>query len=70
MTRTYSEVRCYSPILDCEISRISMADDRGGEFFVEIEGQGKKYRQAKDEALTDLAEAIEMGLFPGRVTRS
>lgn len=67
---TYSEIRLYSPIKDCLVSRLSMADTRGGEFWMEIEGEGKAYRKAKAAALEDLTEAITMGLQPGKVVRN
>lgn len=70
MAAVYSEIRLYSPMKDCVVSRLSMADTRGGEFWMEIEGEGKSYRAAKEAALSDLMEAIEMGLEPGRVVRS
>lgn len=70
MSREYLEFRCYSPIYDCEVSRISMADDRGAEFWMEVQGTGKAYREAKRDALDDLSEAIDMGLEPGKVVRS
>lgn len=44
-----------------------MADEQGLEFFIEIEGEGAAYRNAKAQALDDLAQAIELGLNPGRV---
>jgi hypothetical protein len=65
--KVYSEYRTYSPIKDCLISRISMADERGGEFWMEIDGDGKTYREARDRALADIQEAIERGLLPGKV---
>lgn len=67
MTREYSEFRCYSPLKDCLVSRVSMADSHGMEFWTEVMGEGKAYREAKAQALEDLAEAIEMGLQPGKV---
>jgi hypothetical protein len=68
--RVYSEFRCYSPTHDAMVSRVSMPDDRGDEFYVEVLGEGKDYRKAKAQALDDLIEAIEMGLPPGKVIRS
>lgn len=44
-----------------------MADSHGMEFWTEVMGEGKAYREAKAQALEDLAEAIEMGLQPGKV---
>ena len=70
MRYAYSEFRTYSPTKDGLVSRLSMADARGGEFWMEIEGEGKAYREAKEQALSDLMEAIEMGLEPGRVVRN
>ncbi len=73
---TYSEFRCYSPMTDCEVSRISMFDTRPDspnrfqEYWVEVRGEGKAYREAKAQALDDLMEAIEMKLPPGKVVRS
>jgi hypothetical protein len=46
-----------------------MADDRGQEFFAEVVGEGKAYREAKARALEDLMEAIDSGLEPGKVIR-
>lgn len=59
----------YSPLKDCLVTRLSMADSKGGEFFVEVEGQGKAYREAKVQALDDLMQAIALGLEPGKVVR-
>lgn len=70
MPREYSQFGCYSPMRDCIVTRISMADDHGMEFWMEIEGEGKAYREAKALALEDLMAAIEMGLEPGKVVRS
>ena len=43
--------------------------NRHQEYFVEITGEGKAYRAAKEQALKDLAEAIEQGLKPGKIVR-
>lgn len=68
MTRhCYSEYRLYSVIKDAVVSRISIADARGGEFWMEIPGEGKGYREARAKALEDIQEAIEKGLPPGQV---
>jgi hypothetical protein len=68
--REYSEFRTYSPMSDSVISRISMADARGQEFWVEVPGEGREYRKAKAEALADIMEAIDTGLAPGKVVRT
>lgn len=70
MIREYSEFRCFSPVEGELVSRVSMADGKGGEFWTFVKGDGKAYRDAKREALIDLAEAIDSGLEPGRVCRS
>lgn len=70
MSHEYSEFRVYSPLKDCLVSRISMADSKGSEFWMEVAGEGKAYREAKARALEDLMEAIALGLQPGKVVRS
>ena len=58
----------YSPIEDKNISRISVANDRGHEYFMLIPCEGgKAYREARLTALECLVEAIQMGLPPGQV---
>ena len=79
MNRVYSETRCYSPVRDCEVSRISMMNDdpsnrfyhlyKQQEYFIEVTGEGKAYRESKEQALLDLQEAIDCGLKPGKITR-
>ena len=64
---TYSEFRTYSPIRDCLVSRISMADSRGLEFWMEVVGEGKSYRHDKAKAIDQIMEAIERGREPGEV---
>ena len=52
-----------------EVARISMTDDRGGEFFVHIsaETRGRAFRDEKDRAIEAIMTAIEAGLEPGEV---
>lgn len=66
---TYSEFRFYSPLLDSEAARISVADEQGQEYFVVIpaEVSGKAYRAARDEALDLIEHAMLVGLEPGEV---
>jgi hypothetical protein len=65
----YSEFRCYSPMKDCQVTRISMQSPKGV-YWQEIDGlEGKAYREAKEAAINDLVEAIETGLHPGKITR-
>lgn len=70
MRAVYSEYRVYSPVSDAQVVRISMADERGAEYWIQIQGEGAGYRRAHSQALTDLMEAIEMGMEPGEVLRS
>lgn len=66
---TYSEFRFYSPLLDSEAARLSMANERGQEYFsvIPAEVSGKAYRAARDEALDLIEHAIMVGLEPGEV---
>lgn len=63
------EFRSYSPVLDIEVIRLSVADDKGGEFFVVMPcpPTGKSLRKAKLAALEIIHEAISIGLDPGEV---
>lgn len=63
------EFRSYSPVLDTEVIRLSVADERGGEFFVVLPcpSQGRSLRKAKLAALENIHEAIAIGLEPGEV---
>lgn len=36
MTSQYQKIRIYSPVQDCYVVRVSMWDEQGGEFFVNI----------------------------------
>lgn len=69
MTRGYSEYRFWSPMLGGDAARISMVDDRGGEFYqiIDAEGRGSTYRARREAAIEVIAQAIEMGLAPGQV---
>lgn len=63
------EYRAYSPVLDMDVIRLSVADEKGGEFFALIPctKQGKSLREAKAAALENIYEAIAIGLDPGEV---
>jgi len=68
---TYQEFRAYSPFYDAVMARISMTDERGGEFFALIPAMsGKSYRKAKAEALEMIGEAMAQGCQPGEVMRT
>ena len=65
---TYIEHTFYSPFLDCEATRISVPDARGGEFYMIVpRAIGMSWRKTRDEALDNIATAIEQGCEPGEV---
>lgn len=72
MTVLYSEFRAYSPLADCEIARISVADDRGSEFFMFVKdiGYGKHYRETLVATLDQICAAMDRGVDPGEVKPS
>lgn len=48
--------------------RLSMVDERNGEFFLFIPAlDGKAYRERREKALETIQTAIEAGLDPGEV---
>lgn len=63
-----NEFRCYSPFYDRTITRVSMADANGSEFFVivPLDG-GKAYRNARKRAIEAISAAIETRQEPGEV---
>jgi hypothetical protein len=64
----YSEFRHWSPVMGCAAVRLSMADDRGAEFFMMLPVKGDRpYRERRDEALATIMEAIRLGCEPGEV---
>ena len=68
---SYQEFKSYSPFHDAVMARISMADERGSEFWIAIPAQsGKPYRTAKAEALEMIQEAMTQGCQPGEVQRA
>lgn len=65
---TLSEFTYYSPVDDAEMTRVSIADDRGVEFFANIlAGEGKSYRLRKEAAIDGIVSYIEGGGEPGEV---
>ncbi len=64
----YREFRQYSAIHDCEMVRLSVADERGSEFWMLIPGAvGKSWRERKAEALDNIEAAMAQGCEPGEV---
>ncbi|TAL03713.1 MAG: hypothetical protein EPO08_03480 [Rhodospirillaceae bacterium] len=66
----YREFRHYSPLMGCEAARLSMVDERGGEFYciVPVEYPARLYRERRDVALDALEAAIMARREPGEVT--
>lgn len=69
MNNTYSEFEFYSPMLDCQCTRISVSDGRTGEYFVIMPnpGYGKSLRLQRSKALSAIEAAIDANLIPGEI---
>lgn len=53
---------------DCNVVRLSMCDQHGGEYWMEIQDQaGAAFRSAREEAIEAIHEAIAIGCPPGEV---
>ena len=53
---------------DCNVVRLSVSDPHGGEYWMEIPDQfGAAYREAREEAITAIHEAMDIGCPPGEV---
>lgn len=65
----YSAYEFYSPMLDCQMVRLSMCDAHFKEFWMAIPGPDaqKKYRERRAAALDAISQAISLGLQPGEV---
>lgn len=66
---SFREHRYWSPTLGLDAVRLSMAGQRGSEFFVVVpkDDSRKRWRERREELLDALAEAIERGDEPGEV---
>lgn len=63
-----SEYRYWSPVHGVEVARVSMFNDRGHEFWMELPCEdGRSYRGALREAAEAIDQAIHEGLEPGEV---
>jgi hypothetical protein len=64
----YQELRFYSPTLGAPVTRVSMADAMGREYFATIPRRvsGKTYRANRERALNAIMDAIEE-CHPGEV---
>lgn len=69
MTLFFQEMHFYSPLLDSEAIRLSVADEQSREYFAIIgnPGSGKAYRAKREETINLICQAIDMGLDPGEV---
>ena len=66
--RGYTEYRYWDVNLDSYAARVSMADDRGMEFYMIVPKENpKRFRSAIAEAVEAIDMAIEQGCAPGRV---
>lgn len=65
----YSTFTAYSPIFDCETTRLSMVNERGEEFWCMLPNrtEGRAWRALKKEAVEVLTEAIKSGLEAGEI---
>jgi len=65
----YSEHSFWSPMFGAPAVRLSMVDDRGGEFWrvIERDQSAKRYREARDLVLDEIEAAISRGAEPGEV---
>lgn len=66
---TYTQYKYWSIIEGCNVMRLSMRNDRGDEYFsiVPCGSSGKAARQARENALDVISDAIERGDEPGQV---
>lgn len=63
-----SEYRYWSPVHGEEVARVSMFNDRGHEFWMELPCEdGRAYRSALRDAAEAIDQAINDGLEPGEV---
>jgi len=69
---SFVEYRYWSVIHGCETSRLSVFDAHGQEFYTIIERptEGKRYREARQEAVETLIDAVERGDEPGEVCQT
>lgn len=68
MSAVWQQLRFWSPTLGTDAVRLSVVDDRGGEFYRIIPAVvGRKYREERDRVLDELEDAIASGAEPGEV---
>lgn len=64
-----TEYRCFSPVAGEDVVRLSVFDAHGAEFFVIVpeDGGGRRWREARRDALDLIDLAMRQGLPPGEV---
>lgn len=68
VSQGYRELRYYSMQHDAEVARLSLADDRGQEYYAVIEvANGQRWRERREAALCAVDDAIVRGDEPGEV---
>lgn len=68
MSGYWSEYRRYDVTRDATVARLSMSDDRGGEYWSEVVvGRISEYRKSRELALDLIEAAIARGDEPGQV---
>ncbi len=65
----YRQFRFYSPTLDAEAVRLSMANEAGQEYYMIVAASeaGRRWRERRDEALAAIDDAIGRQDEPGEV---
>ena len=68
MAASISEFSYWSTTHGAEVTRLSMADDLGQEYFSFIPSiEGETARRLREKATSKLEQAIERGMSPGEV---
>ena len=62
----YSEFTTWSPVFGCDVSRVSMVNEHGEEYFCLLPvSEGRAFVELKKRAVDVLTEAIEAGMEAG-----
>lgn len=68
LVTSYAQFRYWSPMHGSEVLRISMADERGREYWHVIPAEnGRRLRERREAAVEAIMTAIEQKLEPGEV---
>jgi len=63
----FSEMTHWNPLLGCKAVRLSVGDERGGEFFMLVAKPDRGWREERARLLDLIQEAIDSGCQPGEV---